>query len=146
MACSPLPGHKVGCAGIKDAIGDEAEDDDGETIHQDCGKVSRICEARRGGLTPITNTTGLFCASIEHGSDDHETGGDGAFADTEEKANGKEGTKGGAGSMAAEDDCPQEDVDAWRAVSGAGMGRMRGTSSICQRESVGGRDFEGIER
>lgn len=35
LLCSPLPGHKVGCAGKKDAIGDEAKDDDGKAIHKD---------------------------------------------------------------------------------------------------------------
>ena len=42
LLCSPLPGHEVGGSGIKDAIGNEAKDDDGKAIHEDwMGKVRR---------------------------------------------------------------------------------------------------------
>ena len=99
-----------------------------------------------GGLTPITNTACHLSACVEHGSDDHESGGDSTFTHPEEKANGKETTEGGTSSMATEDDCPEEDVDAWRAVSGEGLERTSSTSSTCRRENVGGRDFEGTER
>ena len=81
----------------------------------------RYCGTTRGRrLTPITNTSCLFRAGIEHGGDDQESRGDSTFTDTEEKAYGKKGAKRGASRVAAEDDCPAEDVDAWRAVSGAG--------------------------
>jgi len=33
--CSPLPGHEVRGMGKKDTIGNEAEDDNSETIHKD---------------------------------------------------------------------------------------------------------------
>ena len=40
LLCLPLPWHEVGGMGIKDTIGDEAKDDDGEAIHEDwMGKV-----------------------------------------------------------------------------------------------------------
>ena len=32
---SPLPGHEVGRGDVEDAKGNEAEDDDGEAIHED---------------------------------------------------------------------------------------------------------------
>lgn len=38
-------------------------------------------EGRRNGLTPITDTASLFRTGIEHGGDDHESGGDGTFTD-----------------------------------------------------------------
>ena len=39
--------------------------------------------------------------------------------------------------MTAEDYCPEEDVDAWRAISGVGLERMNNTSSTCLQESIG---------
>ena len=54
-----------------------------------------------GRLTPIANTARLFSACVEHGSDNHESGGDSTFTDPEEKANGKETTERGASSMTA---------------------------------------------
>ena len=45
--CTPLPGHEGGCVDMKDAISNEAKDDDGEAIHEDWnGQVRGV---RRGG-------------------------------------------------------------------------------------------------
>lgn len=80
----------------------------------------------RGERTPVTNTTGLFGAGVKHGGDDHETGGDGALADSEEKADGEKGAKGGASGVAAEDDGPEKDVDACGGSAGGGGRGWRG--------------------
>jgi hypothetical protein len=43
LLCLPLPGHEVGGSGIKETVGDEAKDDDGEAIHKDwMGKVRQV--------------------------------------------------------------------------------------------------------
>jgi hypothetical protein len=105
LLCLPLPGHEVGGSGIKETVGDEAKDDDGEAIHKE----------------PITNTARLFSACVEHGRDDHESGGDSTFTDPEEKTNGKETTERGTSSMATEDDCPEEDIDAHPLANGKAL-------------------------
>ena len=63
-------------------------------------------------LTPVAHALGLLLARVEHGSDDHESGRDGALADAEERAAGKELAKVASRSVAEERDRPHENVEA----------------------------------
>ncbi len=65
-------------------------------------------------LTPVTDTQRLLPASVEHGTDDHESGGDGALAHAQNQTDCEETAEALARGMRTERDTPNEDVDATR--------------------------------
>lgn len=67
-------------------------------------------------LTPITYSLGLFLASVKHGCDDHEPGGDCTLADAEEDPAGKQLAKGLRCRMTEQCNSPNEYIDTMRST------------------------------
>ena len=62
-------------------------------------------------LTPVADSQCLLGASVEHGADDHEAGGNRSFAHAEDKAHDEETGEVLAGCVTGEGDTPDENVD-----------------------------------
>lgn len=63
-------------------------------------------------LTPVSHSQRLFLARVEHGADNHETGGDGALAHPQNDTNDEESSEIRACRMTSERNPPYEDVGA----------------------------------
>ena len=74
-------------------------------------------ERENEGRTPVANPQRLLGAGVEHGTDDHEAGGDGSLAHSEDQANHEEAGEVDARGVAGERDAPDEDVNAKENVS-----------------------------
>lgn len=61
-------------------------------------------------LTPVANTSSLFCSRIKHGADNHKARRDGTFTHSEDEAGGEETGKVLASGMAAQSNSPDEYV------------------------------------
>lgn len=68
-------------------------------------------------LTPVTNTNSLLLSCVKHGTDNHEARSDGAFAHSEDEADGEETSKVLASCVATQSNSPDEYVQARDAAS-----------------------------
>lgn len=93
------------------AEGDESQEYNGETVHQDCKENEKVAGKQEGRRTPITSPLGLFLTVVEHGRHDHEAWSNCAFTSSKNESYCEQSTEGVTRSMATQRDGPNEDVD-----------------------------------